>query len=170
MTTSFNSHQSSVVILGIDPGSRVTGYGAIMSNGVEHQYIASGCVKTQSEDMTQRLAQIFTGISEVIRLYKPQETAIEQVFVNQNVTAALKLGQARGAAIVAIAAQQLPVAEYTARHVKQTVAGYGGAEKTQVQQMVVRILKLSGKPAIDAADALAIAICHAQSRKSILFK
>lgn len=157
-----NSNSVSRLILGIDPGSRITGYGVIESNGVKHKYIASGCVVTKGKEIPERLQQIFTGISEVIRLYQPKEAAVEQVFVNRNVNSALKLGQARGAALVALANHSLAVAEYTPRQIKQTVIGFGAAEKGQIQHMVVQLLKLSGKPAVDAADALAIAICHAQ--------
>lgn len=152
------------IILGIDPGSRITGYGIISSNGVRHQYIASGCIATQEKNFAQRLVQIFTGITEVIQLYKPQQVAVEEVFVNKNVMSALKLGQARGVAIVAAANHALPLAEYSTRFVKQTVVGTGGADKTQVQYMVKCLLNLAGKIAPDAADALAVAICHAQSQ------
>lgn len=165
MRSAIHNPQSTILILGIDPGSRITGYGLIESNGMRHKYIASGRVITIGKEYTKRLEQIFTGISEIVRNYQPQEMAIEEVFVNQNVNAALKLGQARGVAIVACSSQKLPIAEYTARRVKQIVVGYGGAEKTQVQKMVKYLLNLSGNPAIDAADALAVAICHAQSRR-----
>ena len=165
-TASILNPQSSILILGIDPGSRITGYGIIQSNGVKHSYVASGRIITKGENLPVRLEQIFAGIAEVVNIYKPHEAAIEQVFVSQNVNAALKLGQARGAAIAAMASQQLSVAEYTARRVKQIVVGYGAAEKVQVQKMIRYLLNLAGNPAIDAADALAVAICHAQSRRS----
>ena len=151
------------IILGIDPGSRITGYGIIKTDGVRHHYVASGCVLTSGE-MSLRLSQIFSGISEVIQQYLPHEVAVEEVFVNRNVNSALKLGQARGAAIVAAASKILPVAEYSTRRVKQSVVGYGNADKTQVQHMVKCILNLSGKIAVDAADALAVALCHANSQ------
>jgi crossover junction endodeoxyribonuclease RuvC len=154
------------IILGIDPGSRITGYGIIKSDGVRHVYVASGCVLTTGE-MSLRLGQIFSGISQVIQQYLPHEVAIEEVFVNRNVSSALKLGQARGAAIVAAASQTLSVAEYSTRRVKQTVVGYGNADKLQVQHMVKCLLNLSGKIAADAADALAVALCHANSQCGI---
>lgn len=152
------------IILGIDPGSRVTGYGVIRSNGQRHQYIASGTVvATQEKNLPDRLSTIFAGITEVVQRYSPTQAAIEQVFMAQNANAALKLGQARGAAIVAMASQGLTVAEYAARAVKQAVSGYGAADKAQVQYMVKLLLNVLGAPAVDAADALAVAICHAQS-------
>ncbi len=153
------------IILGIDPGSRITGYGVIRSDGQRHQYIASGAIKAiQTAGLTDRLSQIFHGVSEIVQRYSPMECAIEQVFMAQNANAALKLGQARGAAIVAMASQGLPVAEYAARAVKQSVSGYGAANKDQVQYMVKLLLNVVGASAVDAADALAVAICHAQSR------
>jgi crossover junction endodeoxyribonuclease RuvC len=159
-----------ILILGIDPGSRITGYGIIKSEGSRQSYIGSGCIVTQSKDSSQRLKEIFTGISEVIQQHRPQEVAIEQVFVSHNVTSALKLGQARGAAIVAAASHSLTIAEYTTRRVKQSVVGYGGADKNQVQHMVKCLLNLSAKPAADAADALAVALCHAHMRNMIKAK
>jgi crossover junction endodeoxyribonuclease RuvC len=149
------------IILGIDPGSRITGYGVIQVMGNRHTYIASGCIRTQGTDMAPRLQQIFKNLSEIMVTYQPHEVAIEQVFMQKNVSSALKLGQARGAAIVA--AGDRPLSEYSARQVKLAVVGYGAAEKSQVQQMVKILLKLSGIPQADAADALAIALCHAQS-------
>lgn len=149
------------IILGIDPGSRITGYGIINKNAHKCQYVASGCINTKSEDLSERLQQIFAGISQVIQTYHPQQVAIEQVFLAKNFNSALKLGQARGAAITAVATLGLKVTEYSARTVKQTVVGYGAAEKLQIQQMVKRLLNLSDVPPPDAADALAVAICHA---------
>jgi crossover junction endodeoxyribonuclease RuvC len=153
-------------ILGIDPGSRITGYGIIRSDGQRHQYIASGTiVATGTGGLPERLVRIFNGISTIIQHYAPQEAAIEEVFMAQNAGAALKLGQARGAAVVALAHHDLPIAEYAARRVKQTVSGYGAADKSQVQYMVKLLLNVVGNAAIDAADALAVAICHAQSQQ-----
>lgn len=157
------------IILGIDPGSRVTGYGVIQCDGGKHTYLDSGCVRLQGENITERLHQIFVGLSEVIRMYQPEEAAIEQVFMHQNPGAALKLGQARGAAIVAVVPHSIPMAEYSARQVKQAVVGYGAAKKEQVQQMVRCLLNLSGTPQADAADALAIALCHAHTRTSLKY-
>ena len=153
------------VILGIDPGSRITGYGVINVAGSKQHYVASGAIRLNEDNFALKLQKIFTSISEIVRLYQPQEAAIEQVFVHINVNAALKLGQARGAAIVALAhSGNLPVAEYSARQVKQAVVGYGNAEKTQVQQMIRLMLGLKTLPQADEADALAIALCHANSR------
>jgi len=153
------------IILSIDPGSRVTGYGIIKSDGNKHTYIGSGCVRTTSENFPMRLQQIFNGIKEVIGTYAPQESAIEDVFMHTNPRAALKLGQARGAAISALVAHDLQVAEYSARAVKQAVVGYGAATKNQVQDMVKSLLNVTGDIQEDAADALAIAICHAHTKK-----
>lgn len=156
------------IILGIDPGSRITGYGLIQVEGGRQIYVASGCLVTQAKDFPQRLREIFNGISQIIEQHGPQEVAVEEVFVSQNVSSALKLGHARGAAIVAAAAHSLLIAEYSTRRVKQAVVGYGGADKKQVQHMVRCLLSLSAKPAADAADALAVALCHAQMRGSVL--
>lgn len=153
-------------ILGIDPGSRITGYGVIQITDAEMVYVASGVIKTQTSDFSSRLYDIFTGVCEVITAYKPQCAAIEQVFMHINPQSALKLGHARGAALVGIRCMQLTVAEYTARQVKQAVVGYGNAEKFQVQNMVTRLLNLSEQPVSDAADALAIAMCHSQCAQS----
>lgn len=155
-------------ILGIDPGSRFTGFGVIRVEGSKYHYLGSGCVKIEGEGISHRLQQIFSGLQEVIQMYQPIEVGIEQVFMHQNPGSALKLGQARGAAIVAAAATSIPVSEYSARQIKQSVVGYGAAKKEQVQHMVKVLLNLSGTPQADAADALAVALCHAQSRQSLL--
>lgn len=152
------------VIIGIDPGSRITGYGVVRWEMNRSQYLDSGCLKVGSSDMHERLQQIYLGVREVMDQWLPTEAAIEQIFMHQNPGAALKLGQARGAAIVALG---LPVAEYSARQVKQSVVGYGAAVKTQVQQMVKRLLNLNKKLQPDEADALAVALCHAHSRLSV---
>ncbi len=148
-------------IIGIDPGSRRTGYGVIRLEGNRHIYVTSGHLDVSKFDFNDRLRHIYLGIRQVLDLYQPQEASIEQVFMHENPGAALKLGQARGAAIVAL---DLPLAEYSARQVKQSVVGKGAAKKDQVQYMVQRLLNISGTLQADAADALAIAICHAQSR------
>lgn len=153
-----------MLILGIDPGSRITGYGVININGSRQEYVASGCIRIREGSLPERLEQVYAGVSEVITLYSPDEVAIEQVFMSRNADSALKLGQARGVAIVAAVNAGLEVAEYAARKVKQSVVGNGGADKMQVKLMVSRILKLSGLPQTDASDALAIALCHAQMR------
>lgn len=150
-------------ILGIDPGLRVTGFGVIRKQGNTLSYIASGAIKTPDADLPERLKTILAGVSEVIRSYGPDCAAIEKVFVNVNPQSTLLLGQARGAAICALVSADLAVAEYTALQVKQAVVGQGKAHKQQVQDMVQRLLLLSGMPSTDAADALGVAICHAHS-------
>ncbi|NBI12377.1 crossover junction endodeoxyribonuclease RuvC [[Haemophilus] felis] len=151
------------IILGIDPGSRITGYGVIQVVGKQLEYLGSGVIRTSVEDLPTRLKRIYAGVTEIIIQFQPEMFAIEEVFLAKNANSALKLGQARGAAMVAAVNQDLPVFEYAARLVKQTVVGIGSADKVQVQDMVTRILKLSEKPQADAADALAIAITHAHS-------
>ena len=150
-------------VLGIDPGSRVTGYGIIESDGVRSRHLHSGCIRTTAGDFPQRLGEIFAGISSLLDEWAPQEVAIEQVFVARNASSALKLGQARGAAIAAVVTHQLPVHEYTPAAVKQGLVGNGRAEKEQVQHMIRVILGMQGAMALDQSDALAIALCHAHS-------
>jgi len=154
-------------ILGIDPGSRITGYGVIeeTSRG-SHRYIASGSIKIKAGSFPERLKQIFDGVTEVIALYQPTEMAIEQVFMHKNADSALKLGQARGAAICASMNAGLPVAEYAARQVKQAIVGKGGADKSQVQHMVKILLSLQGELQEDASDALGISLCHSHYQKT----
>ncbi len=152
-------------ILGIDPGLRITGFGVIEKQGNQLRYITSGCVKSGAGDLALRLKSILAGIAEVIAANRPQEVAIEKVFVNVNPQSTLLLGQARGTAICAAVIAGLPVAEYTALQVKQAVVGKGHAKKEQVQHMVRRLLALPGDPSPDAADALACAICHAHGGK-----
>jgi crossover junction endodeoxyribonuclease RuvC len=156
------------IILGIDPGSRITGYGVIKKIASRSEYVASGCIRTQGSELAPRLKQIFDGVREIIHQFKPDEFAIEQVFMAKNPDSALKLGQARGAAIVAATTFDLPVAEYSARQIKQSVVGKGGADKTQVQHMVTHLLKLSSSPQADAADALAVALCHNHTQQSLI--
>lgn len=149
-------------ILGIDPGSRVTGFGIIDVCGREQIYVASGCIKTiQGDELAGRIGVICENIREIIEVYQPNQAAVEQVFVNVNPAATLMLGQARGAAIAALVMRGLPVYEYTALQVKQAVVGQGKAAKEQVQHMVVQMLRLSGTPQADAADGLAVALTHA---------
>lgn len=152
------------VILGIDPGSNITGFGIIDATGNKYNYIISGSIHTTKNNLSKQLREIFDGISALVKTYHPEEVAIEQVFIHANVNSALKLGQARGVAIVAVAEEGIKIAEYSARQVKQAVVGYGNAEKPQVQHMVKLLLKLKDKPQADEADALAVAICHANSR------
>jgi crossover junction endodeoxyribonuclease RuvC len=153
-------------ILGIDPGSRVTGYGIIDQQGQQLRYVASGCIRIKGEALAERLGMIFTGVNEVIDEYLPEEMAVERVFMNKNADSALKLGQARGAAICAGVTCTLPVDEYAAREIKQAVVGKGGATKEQVQHMVRVLLSLDRQPPSDAADALAVAICHGHIRET----
>lgn len=149
-------------ILGIDPGLGVTGYGVVEKQGSALAYVASGrIVSNEKQPLSERLATILAGLHEVIASFTPAEVAVEKVFVNVNPHSTLLLGQARGAAICAAVLARLPVAEYSALQVKQAVVGQGHASKEQVQEMVKRLLKLSGHPGADAADALACAICHA---------
>jgi crossover junction endodeoxyribonuclease RuvC len=148
-------------ILGVDPGLRVTGFGIIERSGAKLQYVTSGCVRSGTGDLSLRLKTILDGLAEVIATHAPQEVAIEKVFVNVNPQSTLALGQARGTAICAAVLAGLPVSEYTALQVKQSVVGKGHAAKDQVQHMVRRLLALAGDPSPDAADALACAICHA---------
>ncbi|TMP27438.1 crossover junction endodeoxyribonuclease RuvC [Pseudoalteromonas rubra] len=156
------------VILGIDPGSRLTGYGVVKRQGSQFQYLGSGCIRLGDKPFPQRLQMIYQGVSQIIDQFNPQGFAIEQVFMAHNPDSALKLGQARGAAIVAATMKEIEVFEYSARQVKQAVVGTGGANKSQVQEMVKRLLKLPGTPQADAADALAIAICHAHSEQNLI--
>lgn len=155
-------------ILGIDPGLRTTGFGLIDKQGNKLAYIASGTIKTPDSDLPQRLKVILNSVAEVIRTYSPDCAAIEKVFVNVNPQSTLLLGQARGAAICSLISVNLPVAEYTALQIKQAVAGHGKAQKQQVQDMVQRLLTLPGLPGRDAADALAVAICHAHSGEALM--
>lgn len=148
-------------IIGIDPGLRTTGFGIIHKQGSRLTYIASGTIKTIEGSLPERLKTILSGVSEIVRTYQPDCAAIEKVFVNVNPQSTLLLGQARGAAICALVAADLAVAEYTALQVKQGVVGHGRARKEQVQDMVQRLLALNGTPGADAADALGVAICHA---------
>lgn len=156
------------IILGVDPGSRITGYGLIRTQGRQLGYLDSGCIRLGEKPLAERLQIIFHSLATLIGEYRPEEFAIEQVFMARNPDSALKLGQARGAAIVSAANSGLPVFEYSARQVKQAVVGRGSAEKSQVQHMVQAILGLSRKPQADAADALAIAMCHAHMSQSVL--
>lgn len=160
-------------ILGIDPGLRLTGFGVIEQAGEQLAYVASGTIKTTSgrgdelEDLPSRLKTILDGLFEVIATYSPEQVAVEKVFVNVNPQSTLLLGQARGAAISAAVIRQLPVAEYTALQVKQSVVGNGHAAKEQVQEMVKRLLNLPAVPKPDSADALACAICHAHGGQGL---
>lgn len=155
-------------ILGIDPGSRLTGYGIIEDTARGYKYIASGSIRIKADYFPDRLKQIFDGIVQVVEMYQPQQMAIEQVFMHKNADSALKLGQARGAAICAVQTTGLPVFEYAARQVKQAVVGKGAADKLQVQHMVKILLSIQGELSYDASDALGISICHAHYQQTAL--
>ena len=159
------------VILGIDPGSRTTGYGLIRIENGKQTYVDSGCVRivkaNENLPLADRLRIIFDSISNLIADHHPDEVAIEKVFLSKNADSALKLGQARGVAIVAAAVHALDVAEYSALEVKKSVVGTGRATKEQVQHMVSAILGLNRSPQADAADALAVALCHANARNNL---
>ncbi|MDX9715904.1 crossover junction endodeoxyribonuclease RuvC [Thauera sp. WH-2] len=154
-------------ILGLDPGLRITGFGLVDQLGSRLRYVASGCIKTQDGELPGRLKTLLDGVREVIETYRPDVVAVEKVFVNVNPQSTLLLGQARGAVICGAVSCDLPVAEYTALQVKQSVVGYGKAHKEQVQDMVQRLLALDGSPGADAADALACAICHAHGSQGL---
>ena len=153
-----------VRILGVDPGSRRTGFGVIECHGSDYVHIAHGCLNVGGAVMTERLRLIFDGLQALIDEHKPAEVAVERVFVNRNVESALKLGQARGAALCAVP-RGLPVFEYAPRAIKLALVGSGAAEKSQVSHMITTLLRLSGRIGPDASDALAVAVCHAHSRR-----
>ena len=154
-------------ILGIDPGLRRTGWGVVDSDGVRLSYVASGVVtSTSDEDLAYRLRELFEGLSGVIASFQPAEAAVEETFVNENPRSTLKLGQARGAALLAPAMKGLRVAEYTPNQIKKAVVGAGHAEKQQIQAMIGFLLPKAKFDSADEADALAIAICHANHRTS----
>lgn len=154
-------------ILGIDPGSRITGFGVIDVSGSDALYVASGCIRTEGGALPQRLKTIYEGVYEVVNRYTPDEMAIENVFMQRNADSALKLGQARGAAICAVVTQSIDVHEYTPTQIKQAVVGRGHADKSQVQHMICALLKLTESPQVDAADALACALCHSHTRRTL---
>jgi len=157
-------------ILGIDPGLRTTGFGVIDVAGSDLTYVASGTISTThltKGQLPARLKVLFDGIVEVMARYQPDGASVEIVFVNVNPQSTLLLGQARGACITALVSNDLPVAEYTALQMKQAVVGYGHADKTQVQEMVRRLLQLPVLPGPDAADALGLAITHAHAAKAM---
>lgn len=155
-------------ILGIDPGSQITGYGIIEVLGNRSYYQDSGCIRTPSErPLPERLKLIFESLNELITIYRPDEMAVEQVFMHRNPDSALKLGQARGVAICAGVLAALPISEYAPRVIKQAVVGSGGATKEQVQHMIRALLNLNTLPATDAADALAVALCHGHTLQTL---
>ncbi len=152
-------------ILGIDPGSRYTGFGVLDFVGDKASYVASGTVKSIDGDFPDRLRQIFMSVTEIVTEYRPDVVAIESVFMHKNAGSALKLGQARSAALCATFARDVEVFEYAPREIKQAVVGTGSATKEQVQHMVVSLLALESVPGEDAADALATALCHGHQRR-----
>ena len=157
-------------ILGIDPGLRITGFGVIEAEGPRLHYVASGTIKTDAVaigHLPARLKIIFDGVREVTTRYRPSCAAMEIVFVNVNPQSTLLLGQARGAALTALVSNDLDVSEYTALQMKKAIVGHGQARKEQIQEMVMRLLKLPGLPGKDAADALGLAICHAHAGASL---
>ena len=163
----FATPQTSVTrvrVFGIDPGSRSTGFCVIDCTGSRLEHIASGAIATSGRQFTDRLRTIFERMRELIEEYAPEEIAIERVFVHKNADSALKLGQARGAALCAVLNGEMRIFEYAPRAVKHALVGYGAAEKSQVAWMVRQTLDFNGRLAADAADALALAICHAHSR------
>jgi crossover junction endodeoxyribonuclease RuvC len=153
-------------ILGIDPGLRVTGFGLIEASGGKAVYVSSGCIRSEGTDLPRRLGVIFEGVQALIEQHRPHEAAIENVFMQRNASSALKLGQARGAAISALVIESLPVYEYTPAQIKQSLVGRGGAAKQQVRHMVCALLGLRTPPRMDAADALACALSHYHVRQT----
>ena len=150
-------------ILGIDPGSVVTGFGVIDSDGVRDFHVSHGGIRVAGDSLPEKLGYILFEVGRLIDKWQPVEMGIEQVFVSKNPMSALKLGQARGAAICAAVQKGLPVSEYSARTVKQSAVGYGAADKSQMQEMIRVLLSLQELPAADAADGLAVALCHAHT-------
>ncbi len=154
-------------ILGIDPGSRVTGFGVIDSDGRRSVHVAHGAIAAGSGELPERLGRIFSRVLEVVEVHRPAVLAIEDVFMARNAASALKLGQARGAAICAGVSGGLRVSEYSPREIKQAVVGTGAADKAQVQHMIRALLRLREPLPADAADALAVALCHAHTASSL---
>jgi crossover junction endodeoxyribonuclease RuvC len=161
---------ATIRVLGIDPGSQRTGFGVLDATGSRLRYVASGVIRTSQTDFAARLCEIFRCMQTIVAQYQPQQIAIEKVFVNRNPDSALKLGQARGAAICGTADANAEVFEYATRQIKQAVVGSGNAEKAQVQLMMRTLLKLDGPVAVDAADALAAAVCHALRGRALLLQ
>jgi crossover junction endodeoxyribonuclease RuvC len=156
------------IVLGIDPGSRKCGYGFIDVMGSKLDYVASGVIRVEHLEFPQRLQTIYATLGELIERYTPEEAAIEEVFMGKSSASALKLGQARGAAMVACTSHHLAVYEYATRKVKQAVVGTGTAAKEQIQHMIKNLLKLTDSPQEDAADALSVAVCHAHTRHTLV--
>ena len=158
-----------MIILGIDPGSRATGFGLLQTDRNQAHYLSSGTIRLQADmSVPERLTEIFNGLTHVIEQFQPETAAIEKIFMHKSPDSALKLGQARGTAITAVALQNIELAEYSARQVKQSVVGYGAADKVQVMHMVKELLQIKHDLKPDASDALAIALCHFHTRQSLL--
>jgi crossover junction endodeoxyribonuclease RuvC len=155
---------ANVRILGLDPGSRRTGFGVIECRGSKSTQVTNGCIAAGTGSLNERLRSIFEGVHALIEKFQPDEVAIERVFLNRNVDSALKLGHARGAALCAVPGA-VPVFEYAPRAIKLAVVGFGGAEKEQVAHMIRALLSVPGRISADASDALAVAVCHANSRQ-----
>ena len=155
-------------VLGLDPGSRITGFGLVEGFGERTRCVESGCIKAPAGSMPDRLGVIYAGVVQAVLRLRPDVMAVEQVFVARSADSALKLGQARGAAIVAAISNGVPVVEYAARRVKQAITGSGSASKDQMQRMMALLLSLPELPSPDAADALAIALCHLHAERSPL--
>jgi crossover junction endodeoxyribonuclease RuvC len=152
-------------ILGIDPGSRLTGFGIVDCHADRASYVASGAVQSIDGTFPERLRQIFRSVSEIVAEYRPDIVVVESVFMHRNASSALKLGQARSAAICATFGHDVEIHEYAPREIKQAIVGTGAATKEQINHMVCRLLDLDGQPSVDAADALAAALCHANQRR-----
>jgi crossover junction endodeoxyribonuclease RuvC len=161
---------ATIRVLGIDPGSQRTGFGVVDAVGNRLTYVASGVIRTSQADFAVRLGEIFRCMQTIVAQYQPREIAIEKVFVNRNPDSALKLGQARGAAICGTVEARAEVFEYATRQIKQAVVGTGNAEKAQVQLMMRNLLRLDGPVPADAADALAAAVCHALRGRAMLLR
>lgn len=158
------------MVLGIDPGSRITGFGLIETLPNKRiRYVLSGCIRITSTVLSEKLQTIFDGITQLMQEFQPSEVSVESIFMHRNAMSALKLGQARGAAITAVSQYAADVFEYSPRQIKLSVVGYGAAVKEQVQMMVCNLLELKATPQADAADALAAALCHVfHSRNKII--
>lgn len=154
-------------VLGLDPGSRITGYGIVQDGAAGPVLVTYGCIRTEAGPFPARLKQIYDGIYRIAQEFRPDELAVEQVFLHKNADSALKLGQARGAAICGSLAAGLAVHEYAARQVKLALVGKGDADKRQVQHMVRFLLGLSRPLATDASDALGVALCHIHHRQTL---
>lgn len=153
------------LILGIDPGTRVTGWGIIKASPSHNELIAYGTVPLKSKNLSERLQELSAGLSQVVATYQPEVAVVEKIFLGKNVDSAFKLGHARGVCLMVAAQNKMPVFEYAARKVKQALTGSGSAKKEQVQTLALAELKVQQKVALDASDALALALCHSIEQK-----